>query len=92
MATEPSKKKAVKKAATKKAAVKKAAVKKAAKKKAAAKKATMSYQQRYEMIAEAAYHIAEKQDFAPGHEVDHWLEAEQQIDSWIKKQKIKLSD
>ena len=83
------KKKVVKKAAVKKAAPKKAAVKKAAKKKAASKK-TLSYQQRYQMIAEAAYHISEKQGFQPGIEMDNWLTAEKQIDGWIKKQKLKL--
>ena len=81
-----SKKKAVKKAVTKKAAAKKTAPKKVATKKASRKKAaakTLSYQQRYQMIAEAAYHISEKQGFAPGTEMDNWLQAEQQIDGLI---------
>ncbi len=96
MATTPPKKKAAakkkvaKKAVSKKAAVKKAAVKKKAAPKKAASKKTLSYQQRYQMIAEAAYHISEKQGFKPGIEMDNWLAAEKQIDSLIKKQKLKL--
>jgi hypothetical protein len=31
---------------------------------------------RQEMIAEAAYYRAEKRGFAPGHDLDDWLEAE----------------
>jgi len=31
------------------------------------------------MIARAAYFIAEHRNFAPGHELDDWLEAERQI-------------
>jgi hypothetical protein len=30
-------------------------------------------------IAEAAYYLAEKRGFAPGHEVDDWLTAERQL-------------
>jgi len=32
-------------------------------------------------IAEAAYYRAEKRGFAPGHEVEDWLEAEKEIKS-----------
>lgn len=96
MATTPPKKKAAakkkvaKKAVTKKAAVKKAAVKKKAAGKKTVSKKTISYQQRYQMISEAAYHISEKQGFQPGIEMDNWLAAEKQIDGWIKKQGLKL--
>jgi hypothetical protein len=31
------------------------------------------------MIATAAYYLAERRNFAPGHELEDWLEAEQQI-------------
>lgn len=31
------------------------------------------------MIATAAYYIAERRSFAPGHELEDWLEAEKQI-------------
>jgi len=36
--------------------------------------------QRHTMIAEAAYFLAQARGFAPGHELDDWLRAEQQID------------
>jgi hypothetical protein len=32
------------------------------------------------MVAEAAYYCAEKRDFAPGHDLEDWFEAEAQID------------
>lgn len=35
------------------------------------------------MISDAAYFRAEKRDFSPGHDVDDWLEAEQEIDSLL---------
>ena len=31
------------------------------------------------MVAEAAYYCAERRGFAPGHELEDWLEAEAQI-------------
>ena len=31
------------------------------------------------MIAEAAYYIAERRGFEPGHEMDDWLQAEAQV-------------
>jgi len=31
------------------------------------------------MIEEAAYYLAEKRGFAPGHELEDWLQAEAQI-------------
>ena len=31
------------------------------------------------MIATAAYYLAERRNFEPGHELDDWLEAERQI-------------
>jgi hypothetical protein len=82
------KKKVVKKAAVKKAVAKKAAPKKAAKK--AVK--TISYQVRYQKIAEAAYLLAEEQGFKSNSEMDNWLTAEAQIDKWIKAEKLKLID
>lgn len=51
----------------------------------------ISYQTRYQMIQEAAYHIAEKQAFNPDNELAHWLEAETQIDQWIQTENIQLS-
>ena len=37
------------------------------------------------MIAEAAYYCAEKRGFAPGHELEDWLEAEAQIEVALRK-------
>jgi hypothetical protein len=33
------------------------------------------------MIAEAAYYRAERRAFAPGHEIEDWLQAEREIDA-----------
>lgn len=96
----PKKKAATKKAASKKAVVKKAVSKKATTKKASVKKSvkarssakSITYQQRYQMIAEAAYLLAEKQNFRSDSELDNWLAAESQIDNWIKSEKIKLTE
>lgn len=38
-------------------------------------------QRRREHIATAAYYMAERRSFAPGAEVDDWLQAEREIDS-----------
>lgn len=37
-------------------------------------------EQRYRMVAEAAYRRAQLRNFAPGHELDDWLDAEAEID------------
>jgi hypothetical protein len=36
---------------------------------------------RRSMIAETAYHIAERRGFQPGHEMEDWLHAEREIDA-----------
>jgi hypothetical protein len=87
------KKTTAKKVATKKAVKKKAASpKKAATKKAARKTAKssrpaqleISLEERWKMVAVAAYHKAEKRGFAPGHELDDWTEAEKEISKLLK--------
>ena len=35
--------------------------------------------ERHAMVAEAAYYLAERRHFAPGHELDDWLQAEAEI-------------
>ena len=40
-------------------------------------------EERWRMIAVAAYHKAEKRNFAPGHEVDDWLAAEREVDTLL---------
>ena len=78
------KKKAAKKpAAKKKAAVRKAPVKKKASAKKGAKKA-VSPEQRYMMVRDAAYYLAEKSGFT-GSSVEHWIQAEKQIKAQLKK-------
>ena len=76
-----SKKKVAKKTST--AAKKKTTRKKAAKKKTASK-ATVTAEQRYNMITEAAYFIAEKHGFM-GDSVQFWLMAEAEVDAKLKK-------
>lgn len=36
---------------------------------------------RCRMIAEAAYYRAEARSFAPGHEIEDWLQAEKDVDA-----------
>ena len=36
---------------------------------------------RYDMIAEAAYYIAEHRGFTEGHEIEDWLQAEKEVDT-----------
>lgn len=87
----PKKKTAAKKAVKKKTIKKKAVKKSAAKKKAPAKKAsakkrakkTVSAEKRYKMIQDAAYYLAEKSGFS-GNTLDHWVQAEKQIDAQLK--------
>ena len=91
----PVAKKAVAKPATaaKKATVKSATVvKKAAAPKAAAPKVAAkgkrtgpTPEERYRMIAEAAYYIAEQRGFTPGDPAKDWRDAEAQIVSQIGK-------
>jgi hypothetical protein len=38
------------------------------------------WEDRLRRIREAAYFKAEKRGFAPGHELDDWLEAEEEVD------------
>lgn len=38
---------------------------------------------RHSMITEAAYYFSEHRGFAPGHELDDWLAAENQIDAAV---------
>ena len=45
----------------------------------------ISAEQRYRMIAEAAYYIAERRSFASGDAAADWAQAEMQIDALLKK-------
>jgi predicted nucleic acid-binding Zn-ribbon protein len=50
------------------------------------KKTSVSPEQRYQMIAEAAYFRAEKRGFMGGDMAQDWLEAEAEIDDFLKQQ------
>jgi len=83
-------KNAAKKTVTKKTAVsaKKTATRKATKKSTSPSKPGTSSiditpEERWKMIAVAAYHKAEKRIFAPGHELQDWAEAEKEIDKLV---------
>lgn len=79
-------------AAPKKKLVKKAAAKPRVSKTIKVKQSqVINYQTRYQMIQEAAYLIAEKQNFSPDNELDNWLQAESQIDNWIATENIQLT-
>jgi len=90
-----SKKKTVAKKATKKKVTNKKVAKKKVTKKAAStrktptKKATtpssldITPEERWKMVAVAAYHKAEQRNFAPGHELEDWTESEKEIDKFL---------
>jgi DUF2934 family protein len=46
----------------------------------AAQRTTVDPETKYRMIEEAAYYRAEKRGFAPGGELQDWLEAEAQVE------------
>ena len=41
-------------------------------------------EQRHQLIAQAAYFIAERRGFAPGNELEDWLQAEAEIEACMK--------
>ena len=81
-----SKKVASKKVASKKVASKKVTRKKITRKKVAASSAprVVGDRERYLMIEEHAYYLAEARHFHPGSEHDDWLEAEHFVDALLK--------
>ena len=46
--------------------------------------------EREQLIAAAAYYIAEKRHFSPGSEVSDWLEAEAQVDKELAEKRLSL--
>lgn len=50
-----------------------------------AAKITVTRAERHRMIQIAAFYLAEKRSFAPGHELEDWLEAERCIDAIIER-------
>ena len=49
---------------------------------------TVDEEFRREMIATAAYHIAEQRGFQPGHEIEDWLAAEAAIDAMLVRELV----
>jgi hypothetical protein len=93
----PAKQAAAKTTSRTTAAKKKASPRKAAaKRKTAARKRTtrrqISREQRWRMVAEAAYLRAEQRYFAPGGEVEDWLGAEAEVDARLSADGILVRD
>ncbi len=40
----------------------------------------VSAEERHQMIAVAAYYLAERREFRPGYEIDDWLTAQEEVD------------
>jgi len=40
------------------------------------------------MVSEAAYYIAQKRNFAPGSEIEDWLQAETQVEFEIAQRRL----
>ena len=72
------------------ASARKIAPKKATKKKSAKTAKTdtsmmdITPKERWKMVAVAAYHKAEKRGFAPGHELQDWIDAEKDIAEFLQ--------
>ncbi|WP_097459752.1 DUF2934 domain-containing protein [Mangrovitalea sediminis] len=49
--------------------------------------ANVTAEQRWRMIADAAFYRAERRGFSPGGEVNDWLEAEAEIEALLAKPK-----
>jgi hypothetical protein len=84
MTTTTKKKASKKKAAGTKKAAKKKAIKKSIKpKKLDTSLIEITLEERWKMIAVAAYHKAEKRGFASGNELQDWTESEKEIDALL---------
>jgi hypothetical protein len=83
----PKKKVTKKKTAKKKVTKKKAASAKKATAKTTSKPASLEItpEERWKMVAIAAYHRAEKRNFEPGHELHDWTESEKEIDKFLRR-------
>lgn len=74
---------AKKKAAAKKTIKKTVAKKKVAKKSTKPSSLNITPEERWKMVAVAAYHRAEKRNFEPGNELYDWTESEKEIDKLL---------
>ena len=82
-----SKKQPTQKKATAKKTTKKGATHSSKATKSSTRTIDISAEERWRMIATAAYLKAEARNFAPGHETDDWLQAEKEVDALIKRKK-----
>lgn len=94
-----SQKAAAEKVTKKKVVARKKAAKKVTSKKKVSKKAAksaakwrISHEQRWQMIAEAAYHKAAARGFSLGGEIEDWLNAEAEIEAMLAKDGVDYID
>jgi len=73
----------VTKKVSKKKVSKKTSTKKAAKKSSVPSSLDITPEERWKMVAVAAYHKAEQRGFATGYELEDWTEAEKEIDALL---------
>lgn len=85
VAKKTAKKKVAKKAVAKKAAAKKKVAKKGVAPSAAAPARSVTAAERYRMIQEGAYLLAEARGFTGGDPNQDWLAAEAEVDARLKK-------
>jgi hypothetical protein len=45
----------------------------------------ISEEERRKLIAEAAFYLAERRNFEPGHELEDWVEAEAEVNERLTK-------
>ena len=83
--TAPKKTAVAKKTTTSKksSTAKKATTKKTTKIEQTSFKLNITPEERWKMVAVAAYHRAEKRNFASGHELQDWTEAEKEVDKLL---------
>jgi len=51
----------------------------------------LSTQERHQLVAQSAYYRAERRGFEPGHELEDWLAAEQDVERLLPRNATKLS-
>ncbi len=90
-AKKTAKKKVAKKAVAKKAAAKKKVVKKGVTPSAVSPTRSVTAAERYRMIQEGAYLLAEARGFADGDPNADWLTAEAEVDARLKKSGVTVT-
>ena len=85
--TSTKKKTESKKTSTKKSSKKTASKHPSKVHRASATQLNVNAEERWRMVATAAYHRAEARGFAPGNESADWFEAEKEVDALLKSKK-----